>query len=73
MSKISKVSIDKEKCIGAAVCVSIAPDDFSLDSNNKAEFSGNQKADDKTILLAAQSCPTQAISVFDEDGNKISC
>jgi len=71
MNKISKVLINKDKCIGTAVCVSIDPEDFTLDPNNKAEFSGKPKADDETILLAAQSCPTQAISVFDKNGNKI--
>ena len=31
----------------------------------------DQAIDDETLLLAAKSCPTQAISVFDEDGNQI--
>ncbi len=72
MNKVNKIEIDRDKCIGAAVCVSIAPDKFELDSDNKAVVKKNGDVDDKDILLAAQSCPTQAISVFDVDGKKLS-
>jgi ferredoxin len=71
MTKIAKIHIDREKCIGAASCVAIAPGVFALDDENKATIVDEKGADDETILLAAQSCPTQAIILFDEEGNQI--
>jgi ferredoxin len=69
--KISKIVVDRDLCIGAAPCVTIAPGVFRLDNENKACVIDAHAADDDTILLAAQSCPVQAISLFDENGNRI--
>ncbi|MFH1621173.1 MAG: ferredoxin [Patescibacteria group bacterium] len=69
--KISKIVVDRELCIGAGPCVTVAPGVFQLDEDNKAIIIDAKGADDDTILLAAQSCPVQAISLFDEDGNQI--
>ena len=84
--KIKKIIIDRNLCIGAASCVVVAPEVFEMDDENKAVIllKGDKKEqdeatkdqlmtdlDDETILLAAQSCPTQAIILEDEDGNRI--
>ena len=69
--KIGKIVVDRNLCIGAASCIAVAPGVFELDSENKAVVYNDKGADDETILLAAKSCPTQAILVFDEDGNQI--
>lgn len=71
MKKIAKIVVDRELCIGAAPCVTVAPGVFQLDDENKAVVVDAAGADDDTILLAAQSCPVQAISLYDEDGNRI--
>ena len=79
--------VDRDLCIGAASCVAVAPSMFELDPENKAvlrrkatppssdlttrEDLEDQTLDDETILLAAKSCPTQAIIVYDEDGNQV--
>jgi len=70
-ARIGKIVIDRNLCIGAASCVAIAPGVFELDSENKAVVYNDGGADDETILLAAQSCPTRAIIVFDTEGNQI--
>lgn len=70
-ARIGKIVIDRNLCIGAASCVAIAPGVFELDSENKAVVASDTGADDETILLAAQSCPTRAIIVFDTEGNQI--
>lgn len=70
-AKIGKVVVDRSLCIGAASCVAVAPGVFELDSENKAVVYNDKGADDETIILAAKSCPTQAILVFDEAGNQI--
>ncbi len=67
------VKVLRDKCIGAASCVAVAPKTFKLDDQNKAvviKQTGDPDTDD-AILLAAQSCPTAAIEVFDKDGKKI--
>jgi ferredoxin len=69
--KIGKIIVDRNLCIGAGSCVAVAPGVFELDSENKAVVYNPKGADDETILLAAKSCPTQAILVFDEEGNQI--
>ena len=69
--RIARIYIDRDLCIGAASCVAIAPGVFSLDDENKAVVINDKGADDETILLAAQSCPTRAIILFDEQGNQI--
>ena len=69
--KIGKIYIDRDLCIGAASCAAIAPDVFELDGENKAVVRNPKGADDETILLAAQSCPTKAIIIYDEEGNQI--
>jgi ferredoxin len=69
--KISKVVVDRDLCIGAAPCVTVAPGVFQLDDENKAYIVDQNGADAETILLAAQSCPVQAIFVYDEDGTQI--
>ncbi len=69
--KIGKIVVDRNLCIGAASCIAVAPGVFELDSENKAVVYNDKGADDETILLAAKSCPTQAILVFDEEGNQV--
>ncbi|MBU6414690.1 ferredoxin [Patescibacteria group bacterium] len=69
--KIGKIIVDRNLCIGNGSCVAVAPGVFELDSENKAVVYNSKGADDETILLAAKSCPTQAILIFDEDGNQI--
>lgn len=69
--KISRVVVDRDACIGAAPCVTVAPGVFQLDEDNKAYVVDQRGADVETIMLAAQSCPVQAISVFDEQGKQI--
>lgn len=84
MPKIT-VKVDPDLCIGAASCVTVAPEFFILNQDNKAlvldpgapgtkEFSRTVEVTEdqkETILLAAQSCPTLAIFVYDEEGNQI--
>lgn len=69
--KISKIVVDRDICIGAASCVVISPDVFELDSENKAVIKNPDADTIQNILLAAESCPTKAITVYDEDGKQI--
>lgn len=69
--RIGKIEVDRDLCIGAAPCVSIAPGVFAMDDENKAYIVDPKGADDETILLAAQGCPVQAIIIYDEEGKQV--
>ena len=69
--KITKVEVNRDVCIGAASCVAISAAVFELDAEGKAVVKDISAADSKTLMDAAQACPTKAISLFDEAGNKI--
>ena len=70
--KIHKIVVDRDACISAATCVVIAPKAFDLDTESIAVVKSEAlELDDDTLLMAAQSCPTQAILLFNEDGKQI--
>lgn len=69
--KIKKIEIDRNLCIGCGNCVAIAADVFELDKEGKSVVKNLKGADDDTILLAAQSCPVNAIILYDDKGKKI--
>lgn len=87
MAKVKKIVVDRNLCIGAASCVVAAQTVFELDGENKAVIKqqGGVKnsgptergkledgvVDDETIILAAQSCPTKAILLYDEGGKQL--
>ncbi len=81
-----RIVVDPDLCIGAASCVTIAPDTFEMNVENKAEVLDHGVAIDApayertmevtedelaNIILGAQSCPTLAITVFGEDGAQL--
>ena len=67
-----KIIVDRDLCIGAAPCVAIAGSVFQLDEEGKAIIIDEQGADDDTIKLAAEACPTRAIILkVEETGEQI--
>jgi len=56
---MSKINIDKGKCIGCGLCVSINADCFKMGDDGKAEAVAKEKCDCKE---AVDSCPVQAIT-----------
>ncbi len=64
------VVVDRDLCIGAAPCVAIAGSVFQLDEEGKAIVIDAQGADDETIKLAAEACPTRAIILTDAESGK---
>lgn len=85
--KVAKITIDRGLCIGAGSCISAVAGVYELDEENKAVLllkggeknSGpaeksslnNDSVSDADLLASAQSCPTMAISLHDEEGNQI--
>lgn len=60
-----KVKVDRLLCIGAASCVAVSPSTFQLDGAKKAVVQAGSADTAENILLAAQSCPTKAITILD--------
>jgi len=69
--KISRIVIDRDLCIGAATCVTIAPETFQMDDENKAILVNLEGNEAETILMGAESCPTKAIFLYDENDIQI--
>jgi ferredoxin len=66
MAKL-KITVAKNKCIGSGDCVETAPAVFELGDDGKSEVINAAGAPDATIVAAARSCPTKAITVIDEE------
>lgn len=81
-----RIVVDPDLCIGAASCVTIAPDAFTLNTENKAEVLDHGQAPGaptyerevdlseeelESVISGAQSCPTLAISIFNEEGKQL--
>ncbi len=67
-----KVHVDRDMCIGAATCIAIAPKAFNLDSEAKSIILSSIDEEDETMVLdAARGCPTAAIIIEDQNGEKI--
>lgn len=71
----TKVVVDADKCLGFGSCVIVSPDVFRLDERpGQGVFRSRAKLDVldeaggkdyENLLIAAQSCPTQAITIVD--------
>ncbi len=70
-SNISKIVVDRDLCIGAASCIAVSGATYELDNENKAVVIGADAADDATLMMSAESCPTKAILLYDKSGNKV--
>ena len=71
--KVHKVIVDRGTCIGSATCVVLSSLAFDLDEEGIAIVKETVKDEtDEKLFIAAQSCPVQAISLMDENGNQIS-
>jgi ferredoxin len=65
-----EIAIDVEKCMGSGNCSFWAPAAFDLNDDGVAELLDPNAVPEEKILLAAQGCPTQAISVT-RDGERL--
>lgn len=65
------VEVIREACISAGSCVVLASNTFDLDEENLVRIKQQNGDSDEDILMAAQSCPVNAIIVRDESGKQI--
>ena len=75
-----KVEVAPDKCLGFGSCVIVSPDVFRLDERpGQGVFRSRAKLDVldesggkdfENLMIAAQSCPTQAITIIDRKTGK---
>lgn len=66
-----KVIVDRSLCVGIGNCVAVAPSVFKLDEENKAIVMDISSVSEDKIMSAAESCPVNAITVEDDQGNQL--
>jgi ferredoxin len=59
------IEVDRELCYGFGDCVDSAPGVFRLDEENKSVVVDPDAADRDELMIAAQDCPVDAISITD--------
>lgn len=59
-----RVLVDREACIGSAVCAGTSPARFRM-ADNTAVPVASEIEPDEDVLAAADSCPMEAIRVVD--------
>ncbi len=68
-----KVEVNRDACIGCGACEAICPEVFELDdeglSTAKKKKVEKEKEKEEEVRDAADSCPTGAIEVEDDDEN----
>ena len=62
-----KVQVIRDLCIGAASCIAFAPTTFELDDKKKAVILDGANDTPENLVLSAQSCPTKAIIITDDE------
>jgi ferredoxin len=67
---MSRIKIDLVRCIGSARCRAQAPHTFAIVGDH-SQVTNPQGDPIEAIIKAAQSCPTQAIAAFDEEGKPL--
>jgi len=66
-----RAEVDRDLCIGSAMCVATAPDVFELDDEGLSQVVDQEAGDEESLRQAAEGCPVQAVLLFDDEGNQI--
>lgn len=66
------VEVDQDECMSSGKCVANHPDTFDFDDDELVVLTPNAAmASDEAKLHAAQNCPSGAITLVDDDGNRV--
>jgi ferredoxin len=72
MAKQLRITVNHNKCVGNAMCVTFAPQTFALNDNRQSAVVDPGGDPELMILEAAESCPVSAITVEDaETGERV--
>jgi ferredoxin len=64
---VIRIEIDRDRCVGSGNCLFWAPGTFDLDSEGVSVVIDPVGDDEDAIRVAAEGCPTRAISIHDTD------
>ena len=59
------VEVDHDRCVGNGMCLTFAPGVFAHNARRQSEVVDPEGDALEDILVAAENCPTAAISVID--------
>lgn len=65
MARQLRIRVDHNKCVGNAMCVTIATQVFALNDNRQSEVVNPAGDTEEKVLEAAENCPVSAITVED--------
>jgi len=62
---MSRVQVDRERCVGSGVCESLAPEVFEIDDDGVLVVHRPEPADEELdgVRDAVQSCPARALEL----------
>jgi len=66
-----RVRIDRTLCVGFGDCVTAAPEAFQLADDGVVVFLEPQSAERTRLIEACDTCPVDALTVWDETGQQI--
>ncbi|WP_116452613.1 ferredoxin [Blastococcus litoris] len=62
---MSRVEVDRERCVGSGTCEALAPDVFEVDDDGVLVVHRPEPGEDERndVEDAVQACPTRALSL----------
>jgi ferredoxin len=66
-----RVRIDRALCVGFGDCITAAPSAFRLDDDGIVVFADPESVARTLLVHACESCPVDALTAWDEEGNQL--
>ena len=66
-----RIRIDRTLCVGFGDCVTAAPEAFKLDDEGIVIFVKPEETDRQKLIEACDTCPVDALTVWDSTGKQI--
>jgi ferredoxin len=64
---VSRVVVDRDRCVGSGSCEALVPDVFEVDDDGVLALLRPEPTDDQLAAVrdAVQACPTRALTLVD--------
>ena len=66
-----RVCIDRTLCVGFGDCITEAPEAFVLGEDDVVVFLSPESVNPLQLIHACASCPVDALTVWDDEGNML--
>lgn len=66
-----RIRIDATLCVAFGDCVDAAPDAFELDEEGIVQFLAPERVPRDRLLTACETCPVDALTVWDGAGRQL--